>query len=195
MKEERHGEKMYYLTCGFAVAGMIIGCLVYLGDVLFYHAGYFRHSLDIYSTDVVKNLSVNQIAVCILKRRSQQLFLFVLGAMFASCGIVTGIYCMIFGVYYGVTACSLLVQYGIKGMGYCLACFFPHYLFYLLAMYFFGKWYGEKQEGKYKYYPNINFFQSFVKFIVIFLLIFFSLVWEIKFQKNILIFFYQYLVS
>lgn len=195
MKEQRRDYGMAYLTYGLAVVGMILGCLLYLADQIFYDAAYFRHSLEEYSIGAVMNLPLGQLAVYILKRRSEQLLLFVLGMLLTSCGIITGLYSMVFGTFYGVVICNLLVQYGIRGLGYGLACFFPHYLAYLLSMYFFGRWSYEKQDDKYRYYPNVNFLQYFIKFIVIFLLIAFSLVWEIKFQKNILNFFYQYLVS
>ncbi len=194
MREERQEKRIFYLTYGMAVAGMVIGCLLYLGDLLFFRAGYFRHGVENYSPEVVMGLPFKQIAVYILKRRSEQMLLFVLGMLLASCGIVTGIYSMVFGAFYGISVCGILVQYGMKGLPYGLACFLPHYLFYFVAMYYLGKWYYEKQEGKYKYHPNVNFLQSFVKFIVIFILIFSALVWEIRFQKNILNFFYQYLV-
>lgn len=195
MKEKRQDYGMTYITYGLAMLGMIIGCLLYLADQIFYDATYFRHCLEEYSIGAVMNLPVGQLAVYIIKRRSEQLLLFVLGMMLTSCGMIVGMYSIIFGTFYGVVACNLLVQYGIKGMGYGLACFFPHYLLYVLAMYFFGKWYYEKQEEKNKYYSNVNYLQYFIKIIVIFILIVFSIVWEIKFQKNILNFFYQYLVS
>lgn len=195
MKEEKQNKGIVYLTYGMVMIGMIIGCLLYLGDLLFFNAGFFRHCLEDYSVDAVLNLPLEQIGIYIIKRRSEQLLVFVLGLFFTSCGIIISAYSMVFGVFYGISVCSLLVQYGIWGLLYGMACFLPHYLFYLMALYFFGKWFYEKQEGKYKYYPNVNFLQSFVKFIVIFILILSALVWEIRFQKNILNFFYQHLVS
>lgn len=194
MKEEKNAG-LAGLTYGLTVVGMVLGCLFYLGDLLFCNAGYFRHGLEEYSIGAVMNLPVEQIAVYVLKQRGGQILLFVLGMILTSCRIITGIYSVFFGGFYGITMCSFLVQYGIKGMGYGLACFFPHYLCYILAIYFLGKWSCEKQSGLYKYHPNVNFLQSFIKFIVIFLLILVSLIWEIRFQKNILNFLYQYLVG
>lgn len=194
MKEQRQDYGMAYITYGLAVVGMIIGCFLYLADQIFYDAAYFRHSLDEYSIGAVMNLSTGQLALYIIKQRSEQLLLFALGMMLTSCGMITGLYSMVFGAFYGMVSCNLLIQYGLRGLGYGLACFFPHYLLYILAMYYFGKWFYEKQEGRYKYYQNVNFLQYFIKFLVIFFLIAFSFVWEIKFQKNILNFFYQYLV-
>ena len=195
MEEERQEKRIFYLTYGMAVAGVVIGSLLYLSDLLFFHAGYFRHGVEKYSPEVIMKLPIEQIAVYILKQRSEQILLFILGIFLVPCGIVTSIYSMVFGAFYGISVCSILVRYGMKGLPYGLACFLPHYLFYFVAMYYLGKWYYEKQEGKYKYHPNVNFLQSFVKFVVIFLLILSALVWEIRFQKNILNFFYQYLVS
>ena len=189
MKEKRQDYGMTYLTYGLAIVGMILGCLLYLSDQIFCDATYFRHGFEEYSIGAVMNLPIGQLAVYILKRRSEQLLLFVLGLLLTSCGVITGIYSMLFGTFYGVVICNLLIQYGIRGLCFGMSCFFPHYLAYMIAMYFFGKWFYEQKEGKYKYYSNVNFLQYFIKFIVIFALIAFSLAWEINFQKNILNFF------
>lgn len=195
MKEQRQDYGMTYLTYGLTIIGMIIGCLIYLADQIFYDAEYFRHGLEDYSIGAVMNLPLGQLAIYILKRRSEQLLLFVLGMLLTSCGMITGMYSVVFGAFYGVVTCNLLVQYGVRGLCYGMTCFFPHYLLYMIAMYYFGKWFYEQKEGKYKYYTNVNYLQYFIKFIVIFSLIVLSLIWEIHFQKNILKFFYQYLVS
>ena len=195
MKEKRQDYGMTYLTYGLAIVGMILGCFLYLADQIFYNATYFRYGLEEYSMGAVMNLPLGQLIIYILKRRSEQMLLFILGLLLTSCGVITGIYSMLFGTFYGVVTCNLLMQYGVSGLCFGMSCFFPHYLFYMIAMYFFGKWFYEQKEGKYKYYSNVNFLQYFIKFIVIFVLITFSLVWEINFQKNILNFFYQHLVS
>lgn len=194
MKNQNESYKIAYVTYGAVIFGVLAGCIIYLVDLAFLDVKYFQHGLEEYSVGAVLNLPVDQLAGYILKRRFFQFFLFVLGIILTSYGIITGLYSMIFGAFYGIIMCNLLLQYGIKGTGYGIICFFPHYLCYILVLYLCGKWFFYKKEQKNKYYENVNKLQYFINFFVIFFLLIFALIWEIKFQKNILNYFYQYLV-
>lgn len=194
MKNQNEAYKIAYVIYGAVVFGVLAGCIIYFVDVAFWDMKYFQHGLEEYSVGAILNLPVSQISTYILKRRGLQFLLFVLGIVLTSYGIATGTYSMLFGAFYGIIMCNLLLQYGLKGTVYGIICFFPHYLCYLLALYFGGKWFFYRKEVKNRYYGNVNKLQYLIHFFVIFFLLVFALVWEIKFQKNILNYFYQYLV-
>lgn len=194
MMKQKEIFKTAYIIFASILLGTILGNLSYLGDKIIYDARYFPNGLEEYSIGAVMNLPVEQLTIYIVKCRMGQLFLLVLGTLITSYGIAVGIYSLIFGIFYGMAMCNFLIQYGIIGTGYGILCFFPHFLFYFFAMYLCGKWFFDYGNRNNMYYGNVKTAQYFFKFFVIFFLIFISLIWEIKFQKNILKFFYQYLV-
>lgn len=192
---KKHEEnRIAYIIFQALYFGIILGCICYLSDLLFLDAAFFPSGLEEYSIGAVMNLPVKQLMFYVLKCRMTQLIFLILGTIVISYGTAVGTFGLLFGWLYGMAMCNLLVQYGIKGTVYGLFCFLPHYLFYFSAMYLWGKWFcGTGQYEKY-YDWNVKIIQYLFKFFVIFFLIVLSLMWEIKFQKNILKIFYQYLV-
>lgn len=71
---------------------------------------------------------------------------------------------------------------------------FPHYLIYFAMIYLVGKWFRTAPDMKVYSHANVNKLQKLFKYFVIFFSITLAIIWEIKFQKNILNYFYQYLV-
>ena len=118
MKNQNEAYKTAYIIYGAVVFGVITGCIIYLADFAFWDMKYFQHGLEEYSVGAVLNLPVNQLASYILKRRGLQFLLFVLGVLLTSYGIATGVYSMLFGAFYGIIMCNLLLQYGMKAVSY-----------------------------------------------------------------------------
>lgn len=183
-----------YLTFGTVVLGMVAGSLFYLSDMAFMNTGMFRNGIESYSIGAVMNLPVLQVAFYILRKRIGQLLFFVVMGVLLSYGIAAGVYGFLSGLFYGMVFSNVILQYGIKGIGYGAACFFPHYVFYLLAVYFCVRWINVRSSTAEGYMYKVNKSQYFIKFFVICGLIILALIWEIKIQKFFLNFFYQYLV-
>lgn len=194
MNNQNGSLKTTYIIFGAVILGVVLGSAGYLGDLILYDARYFPNGLEEYSVGAVMNLPAEQLTIYILKCRLGQLFLLALVTIITSYGIAVGLYSLLFGTFYGMAICNFLIQYGIKGVGYGLLCFFPHFLLYFIAMHFCGRWFFGCHEQNRIYYGNVKTAQYFFKFFLIFFLVLISLVWEIKFQKNILKIFYQYLV-
>lgn len=135
-----------------------------------------------------------QMITLILKRRIPQfVFLFVVLNIFSYPVVLSGC-SMIFGGYYGYVMSQLFYQFGNKGILYGIICFFPHYICYGLSLILIGKWFYNVSNQYDPGNANVKNTQYFFKFFVIILLLFLGVFWEIKFQKNILNFFYQHLV-
>ncbi len=141
------------------------------------------------------NLPFLSYALYISRRRVLQ------WAIFFALWIATSYYVAAFGFtlvvggYFGFLLCDLFVKFGGKGLLYTLALFIPHYILTFCAVYYMGKWFGSHSSEKTIFYNNVNKMQYFVKIFAIFLLIVASVFIEIKFQKNILKYFYQHLVG
>ena len=174
--------------------GMILGVLCYLFDMLYFDSEFFSSGMENYSVSAVTNLPFEQLIFYVLKCRCNQLLLIILGSILISYGFAVGIYSIIVGLFYGMAMCNLLILYGIKGIGYGILCFFPHYCFYFLAIIFWGKWFGCSTEYETMNSGKVKKLQYLFKIFVIISFVLFSLLWEVKFQKNILKNFYQYLV-
>ncbi|MDE6626471.1 MAG: hypothetical protein K2K56_08890, partial [Lachnospiraceae bacterium] len=159
---------MEYITFDTVVFGMIAGSLFYLLDMAFLDTGIFRNGMESYSVGAVMNLPVLQVAFYILRKRIGQLLMFIVLGALMSYWIAAGVYSFLIGLFYGMVFSNVILQYGIKGIGYGVACFFPHYVFYLLAIYLCVRWISVRHSAADGYLYKVNKSQYFVKFFVIF---------------------------
>lgn len=129
----------------------------------------------------------------LLKRRIVQLISFLLIGVLFSFKYAAIIYNFIFGTFYGIYFVSMFIKFGIWGIGFTIFSFFPHYIFYFLMIFYITKLYDKTKYEKLTQ-KNIKFFISIFHFFVIFILFSIGIYIEIKFQKNILNYFYQHIV-
>lgn len=186
---KRYATVLYFVI----ITGVFLGCVLYYFDCetgLLQITGW---NLEDYSIEAMGNIPAGEFTKAVLRRRLIQLVIFLLGMTITSFGVMSVLYGSLFGIFYGMFSCNLILQYGPKGILFDLFCFLPHYLFYILCLLFISKgstlpddWRGKS--------GNVNVIQYFFKFFVIFFLFFCAILFEIKFQKKFLGFFYQYLV-
>lgn len=194
MKNQSEHYKNVYYTYFPIFLGMVIGSVLFLILMTFFEVQVMDQGLEDYKFGAVLNLPIWNLSIYILKRRLGQLFLFVIIWTLFSYPVAAFCYNLCFGGYYGIVVCNLFIKFGWYGAGYSMACFFPHYLFYFSAICFAGIWFYRMSSKRNAAYGNVNKLQYLVKIFVIFFLVFMAIFWEIKFQKNILNYFYQYLV-
>lgn len=193
MNKDIREQKISYSTYVSVIAGVIAGCLFFFLMMKYNPDRVMECGLENYKMGATLDLPVLYLIFYVLKRRVGQLMLFVLLVILSSYFVAVACYCFGFGLYYGVVLCNLLVKFGIHGLFYGIVCFFPHYLIYFLTMYLAGKWFFIMSSTNCSC-TNVNKLQKFVKYFVIITAIMVAIIWEIKFQKNILNYFYQYLV-
>lgn len=178
-------------TYGALFVGVLLGCIVLLLSLVFECDVLFDKGLEEYSVCAVMNIPVNQMALYILKKRIIQVLIYLLMLLIFPHNLSSYMFCCTFGLYYGLVISNLIIKFGFSGLLYGMVCFFPHYLIYFYVIYLIGKW---KSNSLRVYYRNMKFIELVVKIFVISFLLMISLVWEIKFQKNFLNYFFQYLV-
>lgn len=186
--------KISYFTYFSVILGVLAGSLFFLIMAIYDPTQVMGQGLEDYKISGVLDLPIVYLSVYVLKRRIGQFILFLILMILFSYSVAASCYCFFFGVYYGGVICSLLVKFGINGLIYGLVCFFPHYLIYFITIYLVGKWFYMTPAAKIYAYTNVNKLQNLLKIFVIFFSIIIAIIWEIKFQKNILNYFYQYLV-
>lgn len=185
--------KIMYYTYYPVFLGMVLGSFFFLilsvsSDLLLFDKG-----LEDFKICSVLNLPAWNLVVYILRRRFFQIILFGILVVLFSYPLVAGLFNFSFGIYFGAILCSLFLKFAFRGLWYCLACFFPHYIIYFFTIYYIGKWFFN-DDKRYISYGNVNKLQYFIQIFVIFFVIFLALFWEIKIQKNFLNYFFQYLV-
>lgn len=194
MEKGRLEHRLSYATYLALLSGVFLGSIVYL---ILYHNQliFFENDLEAYQISGVLGLPERRLLFYILRRRIGQILLYILLTVIFSYPAATALLCFVFGTYYGVAVSSFLLKFGMKAAGYLNFCFFPHYIFYFLALYLLGKWFYVQKNGYYGGYKNVYSFPNYVKLFVIFMFLVFAVLWEVYFQKNILNFFYQYIVQ
>lgn len=180
------------ITYGMLFFGVLIGCCIYtfmcsIKNIFFSHYGLEQYNISLTILD-------GDILCPVLRRRISQIVIFVLFSVLTSYYFSTIIFSIGFGIYYGFVICDLLVKYGMFGLGYGFFCFFPHYFFVFLVLYLICKWNGDNTKRLIKYDKSMNRIEYLIKIFVIIILLVVSFFWEIKFQKNFLNYFFQYLV-
>ena len=189
--EER---RIIYYTYFSVILGLVTGSLLFFILISYNPLQIMGQGLEDYKISGVMDLPMLYLSLYVLKRRVGQLLLFIILMILFSYSVAASCYCFLFGAYYGVIICSLLVKFGMTGLAYGIVCFFPHYLIYFFTVYLVGKWFYTVSAAKIYSYTNVNKLQNLFKYFVIFFAIIIAIIWEIKFQKNILNYFYQYLV-
>ena len=185
--------RLYYAmyTYGGLCFGVFLGTLIYLLSLCLDCDYFLDKGLEDYGFGMVMNLPTKELMYFIIKRRVLQTLLIALLFKFFLQNHTSTFLCIFGGMYYGIIICDLIVKYGVGGLLYGFVCFYPHYYLYFLVLHLVGKWRYEALNNCYEY---MNLKVYFIKGFVIFLLFFLSLSWEIKFQKNFLNYFFQYLV-
>jgi hypothetical protein len=150
--------------------------------------------LESYSIAGILSLSDRELTVYLLKRRLCQLFFAVFMSELIPYAVIWAGYSGLFGCCYGLAFAQMFYQFGFWGCAYCMACFFPHFIFYGLVIYFIGKWFFNISKDQMLGIENVKKSQYILKIFVMISFFVLGIIWEIKFQKNILNFFYQYLV-
>ncbi|MBQ9984438.1 MAG: hypothetical protein IJP29_07595 [Lachnospiraceae bacterium] len=190
---KRTNNYMLY-TYGMLILGVMLGSLVFLSAIMCGNQYLLNFGLEDFDVAVLFNAPESKIIIHIMKKRIIQLFIFVLLTILTSYPVATTVFCGSFGAYYGIVICNLILKYGISGLGYGLACFFPHFMLYFLIIYLIGLWRANAASSAQKYYGNVTKIEMVVKIVVIFSLFLIAVIWEMKFQKNFLNYFFQYLV-
>lgn len=194
MKNNIESDKITYYTYYAAFFGMIVGSIFFLVITVATDVPVLENGLEDYKIASVLNLPIWNLSLYIIKRRLCQIVLFIILVILFSYPFVSLLYNMIFGIYFGMILSSLFMKFALKGVLYSIACFFPHYILYFFVIYIIGKWFFFEDRKKNIYYRNVNKLQYFIQISVIISAITFAVFWEIKFQKNFLNYFYQYLV-
>jgi hypothetical protein len=194
MVQKRLYEKDYYVIFYIPLLiGIVAGAVMYIYLKL-QSFSMVEEGLESYSIAGIMSLSDMELFRYILKRRVCQLFLLLLMSGLISYAVLLVGYCGLFGCCYGLAFAQMFYQYGFEGCIYCVLCFFPHFICYGLVIYFIGKWFFCISKEQMLGIENVKRSQCFLKIFVIIFLFVFGMIWEIKFQKNILNYFYQYLV-
>lgn len=184
---------MNFIYCPMIV-GTLLGSILWIVGVQLNIPCILENGLESYSISGVLQQENRHLVIYILKSRVGFMLLFLFFTIVVSYYVSVMLYSFLFGSYYGFVVSGMLVKCGIKGFVYSFMCFFPHYLFYFIGVYLIGNYYFDsKIQGQYTR-CNVKKIQSFFKIFVIFLFLSAGLIWEMKFQKNILKFFYQYIV-
>ena len=189
-------EKRWVSICTFGCLGVgaILGCGIFLICVLWTDCPVMEYGLEDFQVAQMLNVSQKEFVTYICKRRFLQWCCFGAVWCISSYYIAAGGYNLFVGGYYGFLAADLFIKFGACGLFYSLVCFLPHYMFSFYAVYCIGKWFAQCGRQEIYYYNRVNKMQYFVKIIAIILCVVFALIIEIKYQKNILNYFYQYLV-
>lgn len=178
-------------TYGALFLGVLIGCLLLLLSVVFDYEVMQDKGLEDFNISVIMNISSDEMIIYIIRKRMIQISIYLLTLFVLPYAVSSFLFCGSFGVYYGLVVSDLIIKYNLPGLLYGLVCFFPHYYIYFLILYLIGKW---KSHSLNIYYQNMKYVDWFIKFFVIILMLMTSLIWEMKFQKNFLNYFFQYLV-
>lgn len=186
--------RITYYTYFSVILGVVAGSLFFFIVLSYNPAQIMGQGLEDYKISGVMDIPVVYLSLYVFKRRVGQLLLFIILMVLFSYSVAAFCYCFFFGAYYGVIICSLFVKFGINGLVYGFMCFFPHYLIYFLTVYLVGKWFYMAKDLRGYSYRNVNNLQKLFKYFVIFFAVMVAIIWEVKFQKNILNYFYQYLV-
>ncbi|MDE6433460.1 MAG: hypothetical protein K2L07_04455 [Lachnospiraceae bacterium] len=188
--KKRNAGTLMYISILF---GVLAGSLLFLYYVL-RGSSIIGNEFFQYPMTNIASFGGSQMITLILKRRIPQfVFLLVVLNIFSYPVVLSGC-SMIFGGYYGYVMSQLFYQFGNMGIPYGIICFFPHYICYGISLILVGKWFYNVSNQYYSGNVDVKNTQYFFKFFVIILLLFLGVFWEIKFQKNILNFFYQHLV-
>lgn len=195
MEWERDRKKVVCCTFLCLVLGTWIGCLVFFVCTLGLELPIMEYGIEDFGVLQMKNISNRLYAIYVCKQRMVQWGAFFALGCLASYYVAAGGYNLLVGIYYGFLLTDCFVKFGVRGILFSLFCFAPHYVISFFAVYWMGKWFVAKpafiQKSCNIYVKNM---QYFVKIFLIIFLIAGSVFFEIKFQKNILNYFYQYLV-
>lgn len=175
-------------TYGALFLGVLAGCLLSLLSVVFDYGTLQDKGLEDFNISVIMNISSGEMMIYIIRKRMIQIFIYSLTLFVFPYGASSFLFCGSFGVYYGLVVSNLIIKYNLSGLLYGFVCFFPHYYIYFLMIYLIGKW---KKHSLNIYYQNMKYVEWFIKFFVIILMLMTSLIWEIKFQKNFLDYFFN----
>ncbi len=176
------------------IVGVVIGCVFLLLSVIYGGENWLELGLEDYDISAMLNIPEYSLLFHLLKKRLVQLLVFGLLCILLGVFGCSFFFCGSFGFYYGMVTTNLIIKYGISGMFYSIACFYPHYLFYFFAIVLYGKWCGKQDKTLKYYYANMNWLEIIIKFFVIFVILLLSFLWEWKVQKTFLNYFFQYLV-
>ena len=174
--------------------GTLFGSLFYLNCKNHFFHFEMESYLEEYTVTGIMELPGLKLFLYVIQQRAMQILLFMLFVLLFSFSLASCIYLFIFGFYYGIIMEHYLILYGLKGFSYGFFCFFPHYFIYFLVLYVIGKWIYPSEKNIKASYITINSLQKIMLIVWIVFLLGVGLIWEIKFQKNILNYFYQYLV-
>lgn len=185
--------RKYNIVCtyGALFLGILVGCFVLLLSLVLECNILGDKGLEEYNISTIMNISTNEMLFYVLKKRVIQIFIYFLMILILPYGTSSFLACSSFGFYYGLMVANLIIKYSFWGLLYGLACFFPHYLIYFVAIYLIGKW---RSTSLNVYYQNMKLVEFLVKIFVIIFMIIVSLAWEINFQKIFLNYFFQHLV-
>lgn len=192
--QSKRFQKIHVCTYGAVSIGVLLGCLLFLSMICMGKTLLLDYGLEDYNLSVMFNASEDKIMIHIIQKRLLQIAIFILLLYLTTYYCSCFLFCSGFGIYYGFVICNLIIKYKLLGLGYGFVCFFPHYFMYFLAIYLIGKWVEEQKNVLRNCYSSMNVLENGIKIFLIFMLTVLAIVWEIKFQKNFLNYFFQYLV-
>lgn len=194
MEDKYYLRRNKYYTFVPVLLGTAVGSLLLLVMIGILEMPMSEQGLENYGLGALMNLPQKELIFYILKKRGLQLLVYGLLAWSLTYPVAAFSFNGLFGIFYGMITCDLFIKFGFWGLVYSAVCFFPHYFCYFAAIYLGGYWFGRKPVYPSANTSNIKTLQYFIKIIVIFFLFAFAVIWEIKFQKNFLNYFYQYIV-
>ena len=188
-KHDIHKKNEYYLYIP-TLMGVTIGTFGYLLRMDQVQAMWM--GVENYKIDTVGNFPTWNMVGYIMNQRGIQIALFILLAALFSYVISSFLFCFLFGIYYGITTCSLLIHFGFQGLFYGYVLFFPHFFFYFVALALGSRIFTvNKREQETVLYPKMQFA---IEIIVIVSFLLLGMVWEMRFQNKIIKIFFQHLV-
>lgn len=175
--------------------GSLLGSLFFLFFNNSFYDYFSENNMQEYNVTAIMELPFWKLFFYVFRQRAGQILFFILLVLLLSYSIATCLYLFFFGIYYGFVMEQCMILFGVKGIFYCFFCFFPHYLLYFFGLSLFGQCMIEPFIKRKEYsYATINTLQKIIVIVWIVLLFGMGLIWEIKYQKNILNYFYQYIV-
>lgn len=194
MENRYYLRKNKYCTVLPVLLGNLLGSIFILMVIAFLDVVVPEQGIENYNISVLLNLPGEELLLHVMKRRGLQILLFFILSFLLSYPVAAFCYNGFLGIYYGMITSDLLIKFGLRGVLYSFFCFFPHYLFYFFSIFLGGYWFYYEGRNYSGGYENVNKTQKIFKIFVIFTFVFLAVIWEMKFQKFFLNYFYQYLV-
>lgn len=163
------------------LVGMISGSL-------FFILGYNQFDDNSILSNIYMNNKIDSISngyiIYLLRQRIILLVVFLIAVILVSFKFASLVFNYIVGVYYGLMASALFVEYGYSSYRLLIYTFLLQSILYFIIMYIAGILFSDDQYSKSVIFNKSNIFNYFVKIILIVVLLVLSVGSEIFFLKK-----------